>query len=166
VFKNPLGPVLNATQLLDEKADLLSDALKTKLIDARHQLQNTYELLVQIEPHRLIGKKNVELGDLNSRMANALRSKLITNNMALEKAHSRAQAGIAAAIHRANIGLTAVENRLGALNPKSVLSRGYSIVRNKNTGALVTSPDSVDIGDVVVTEFAGEKSIESRVERK
>jgi exonuclease VII large subunit len=62
--------------------------------------------------------------------------------------------------------LTARENRLTALNPRSVLQRGYSITTNKKTGSLVRASDDVHIGEDLITELAGENFIESKVTKK
>ena len=62
--------------------------------------------------------------------------------------------------------LTAQDGRLVALNPKSVLGRGYSITANKKTGSLVRTPADVDIGDLLVTELAEQNLIESKVTKK
>jgi exonuclease VII large subunit len=59
--------------------------------------------------------------------------------------------------------LTAKENLLAGLNPKSVLQRGYSITTSKETGSLVRKSGDVEIGDVLVTELAEENLIESKV---
>ena len=62
--------------------------------------------------------------------------------------------------------LTASANRLAALNPKSVLDRGYSITTSKKTGSVVRDLGDVEIGDLLVTELAGENLIESKVMKK
>ena len=64
------------------------------------------------------------------------------------------------------LNLTAVENRLGGLDPKAVLNRGYSITTNKKTGKVIGEPGDVEVGDVIITEFAKKKIVESRVEKK
>ena len=62
--------------------------------------------------------------------------------------------------------LTAVENRLGGLDPKAVLNRGYSITTNKRSGRLIKSLKDVKVGEVMVTELAKENLIESKVVKK
>jgi exonuclease VII large subunit len=62
--------------------------------------------------------------------------------------------------------LTAQMNRLAALNPKSVLQRGYTITTNRKTGLLVRSPQDVQIADYIITELAEENLIESKVTKK
>ena len=64
---------------------------------------------------------------------------------------------------KSELTLTAHENRLAALNPKAVLSRGYSITTNRRTGGVVCSVHDVVLEDVMITEFAGENFVESSV---
>ena len=74
--------------------------------------------------------------------------------------------GIGAIINNCRMQLTAQANRLTALNPKSVLHRGYSITTSKHTGMVVKTPDDVRIGDCLITELASENLIESQVTKK
>ena len=99
---------------------------------------------MSIEPHRLLGKKTVQLNDLTN----------------------RSLAGVKEALHRGELELSGKENRLGGLNPKAVLKRGYSITTNKRTGKLTRRADDVNIGDLLVTELAEKNLIESEVKSK
>ncbi|MFA6187328.1 MAG: exodeoxyribonuclease VII large subunit [Phycisphaerae bacterium] len=53
-----------------------------------------------------------------------------------------------------------------ACNPKSVLNRGYSITKNAATGKIITGDADVNIGNLMITEFANEKTIESKITKK
>lgn len=144
MFRNPLTLVQNAQQRLDELAMDLAQVTRDRLIEAQWQVSALYEQIVRIEPHRLMGRKTVELNDWQNRTDKAMR--VILNNCRMQ--------------------LTAKENRLTALNPKSVLHRGYSITTDKKTGLLVRAAQDVQIGDDLLTELAGENFIESRVTKK
>jgi exodeoxyribonuclease VII large subunit len=144
VFRNPMVLVQNAGQRVDELATDLAEAMKQSVIEAQRKVSAGYEQIVRIEPHRLIGRKMVELNDWQS----------------------RTDKGMRAVINSRRIQLTAQENRLSALNPKSVLRRGYSITMDKKTGLLVRTAQSVRIGDDLLTELANENFIESRVTKK
>jgi exodeoxyribonuclease VII large subunit len=144
VFRNPLLPVHNAEQQLDELQMRLGDLTKRLLGDARERLHRSYYQIVRIEPHRLLGEKKLALSDLKSRVDAAIRS----------------------VVTMCRLGLTAHANRLAGLNPKTALERGYSITTKKKTGSLVLSLDDVRKGDLLVTEVAGENLIESKVTRK
>jgi exodeoxyribonuclease VII large subunit len=73
---------------------------------------------------------------------------------------------ICAIINNCQMLLTAQENRLEGLNPKSVLKRGYSITTNKKTGMLVKTIDDVQLGEHLITELTDENLIESKVTKK
>jgi len=122
----------------------LTEAVKELLVEARDKLHKGYEQIVKIEPHRLLGKKTVDLNDLKNRAKTAI--KTIINNRQMQ--------------------LTAQENRLAGLNPKSVLRRGYSITTAKKTGLLVRTLEDVQIGDYLITELTDENLIESQVTKK
>jgi len=144
VFRNPLVLVQNSRQQLDDLSADLEEFITALLTKAHRELSAAYEQIIRIEPHRLLGYKSIEL-----------------NNW-----QNRANVGISAAINNCRMQLTAQENRLSALNPRSVLQRGYSITTNKQTGLLVRTSEDVSIGDFLITELANENLIESEVKKK
>jgi exodeoxyribonuclease VII large subunit len=144
VFRNPLVLVQNSRQQLDELTAELTEVIKALLTEAHRKLSTGYEQIIRIEPHRLMGNKTLEL-----------------NNW-----ENRANVGIGAIINNCRMQLTAQANRLTALNPKSVLHRGYSITTSKQTRMVVKTPEDVRIGDCLITELASENLIESRVTKK
>jgi len=131
-------------EVIDELTADLEEFIKALLTEAHRELSATYEQIIKIEPHRLLGYKTIEL-----------------NNW-----QNRANVGISAAINNCRMQLTAQENRLSALNPRSVLQRGYSITTNKKTSLLVKTSEDVRIGDYLITELANENLIESEVKKK
>ncbi|MGA2071190.1 MAG: exodeoxyribonuclease VII large subunit [Sedimentisphaerales bacterium] len=142
-FRNPLLQVRNRQQQLDEMGSSLEELIGDMLTDARERLNGYYEQVVRLEPHRLIGRKMVEVNELTS----------------------RANAAVSALLGRAGLLLTAQENRLAGLNPRAVLKRGYSITTLKQTGAVLKNASQVQMGDTLVTELA-ENLIESKVTKK
>ncbi len=144
VFRNPFLLVQNAEQQLDELAAELAEAIRELLVAAQYKLSASYEQIVRIEPHRLLGKKAVDLNNLKNR----------TN------------AAIKAIVNDCRMQLTAQTNRLAGLNPKSVLRRGYSITTNKKTGLLVRTLEDIRVGDYLITELTDENLIESKVTKK
>jgi len=144
VFRNPLLPVHNRQQQLDELGATLTNLIKEILAEARAAMHTSYEYIIKIEPHRLLGKKTIDLNNLKNRTAMAIKTIVSTSR----------------------IQLTAAANRLAAMNPKSVLKRGYSITTNKKTGLLVRNLDDVKITDYIITELASENLIESKVTKK
>jgi exodeoxyribonuclease VII large subunit len=144
LFRNPLLLVQNASQRLDELTAELRDVIRELLTEARRKLSGAHEQIIRIEPHRLLGYKTVELNDWQN----------------------RANVGIHSVVNTCRMQLTAQENRLSALNPRSVLQRGYSITTSKQTGLLIRRSEDVSIGDLLITELAEKNLIESEVKKK
>jgi exodeoxyribonuclease VII large subunit len=144
VFKSPLGPVVNAAQRLDDLTTELESSAKGLLAQWHQRILRFYQQVIKIEPHRLLAERKITLNDLQNRL----------------------RAEVKLVVSKQRILLTAQENRLAGLNPKSVLHRGYSITTSKKNGALVRSPDDVAIGDLLVTELANENLVESEVKKK
>jgi exodeoxyribonuclease VII large subunit len=144
VFRKPLSTVRNREQLLDETEIKLRNCLRNLLARVGEKLHVYYEQVHKIEPHQLLKNKAVGLYNLQSRCSLAMRD----------------------VIGNRQIQLTAAANRLGALNPKSVLQRGYSITTNKKTGLIVKRPKDIRVGDYLITELSDENLIESKVTKK
>ncbi len=136
--------VHNAEQLSDELWIRLTGSVKQLLAKSRIRLYAIDEQIRKIEPHRLLGKKTVDLNNLKNR-----------TNAAIQKI-----------INKCEMQLIAQKNLLEGLNPKSVLQRGYSITTNKKTGLLVKNLEDVQITDYIITELAQENLIESKVTKK
>ncbi len=136
--------VHNAEQLSDELWIRLTGSVKQLLAKSRIRLYAIDEQIRKIEPHRLLGKKTVDLNNLKNR-----------TNAAIQKI-----------INKCEMQLIAQKNLLEGLNPKSVLQRGYSITTNKKTGLLIRNLKDVQITDYIITELAQENLIESKVTKK
>jgi len=144
VFRKPLLVVRDAQQQVDELGVELAEVIKELLVKVREKLHNCYQQIVRIEPHRLLARKIVDLNDLKNRAATAIKTVINSRQMQL----------------------TAQENRLAGLNPKSVLQRGYSITTAKKTGQLLRTSQDIEVGDYLITELAKENLIESQVTKK
>jgi exodeoxyribonuclease VII large subunit len=142
-FRNPLLQVRNRQQQLDEMGSNLEELIGDMITGARERLNGYYEQVVRLEPHRLLGRKMVEVNDLRS----------------------RANAAVSALLGRVGMQLIAQENRLAGLNPRAVLKRGYSITTLKQTGVVLKNASEVQMGDTLVTELA-ENLVESKVIKK
>ncbi|MHC4113596.1 MAG: exodeoxyribonuclease VII large subunit [Planctomycetota bacterium] len=136
--------VHSSQQQSDELCFRLQSSVKHLLADTRNTLYAIAEQIRQIEPHRLLAAKSLDLNNLQN----------------------QAKAALKAIINSSKIQLTARTNRLAALNPKSILKRGYSITTNKKTGSLIRHLEDVQIGELLNTELADEKYIESKVTKK
>jgi len=144
VFRNPLLPVRYREQQLDEIVTNLAELIRELMAEGKDKLHRIYEQIIKIEPHRLLGRKTVDLNNWENRAGTA----------------------VGAIINKCTMQLTAQKNRLAGLNPKSVLQRGYSITTSKKTGLLMRNLADVQIADYIITELAGENLIESKVTNK
>jgi len=144
VFKRPMLLVQNSQQQVDELGSRMGQFLKSKLLISQKRLHEVYDKVIRIEPQRFLGKLSVELNTIQNRTNTAMQ-------MVLNKRRMQ---------------ITAQENRLAGLNPKSVLQRGYSITKVAKTGLLVRKREDVEFGDSIVTELAHENLIESKVTKK
>lgn len=128
-------------QRVDELGFTLSDCIKDILAKVRARLNIFFEKVLSIEPHRLLAKKIVELNNTQNRAQTSMKSRVSDLRMQL----------------------TALSNGLAAMNPKSVLRRGYSITTSKKTGLVIRSTNDVRLSDLLITELANENLIESKV---
>ena len=96
VFRTPLLPVLNREQHLDDLAWDLGDAMRTVFIRTQKLMQDYYEQVARIEPHRLLGRMMVELNELKGRSLAAV-TRVLSNK---------------------ELKITAGENRLGRSEPQ------------------------------------------------
>jgi exodeoxyribonuclease VII large subunit len=122
----------------------LPETMKEMLIERQLGLSVSFQKVVRIKPHQVIGRRMVELSNLRN----------------------RANVGVGVVLNKQRMRLTVAENRLAGLNPRAALKRGYSITINKKTGSLVRRLKDVQIGDLLSTELAEENFIESKVTKK
>ena len=144
IFKKPELIILNRHQHLDEIQSAIKGAIEDFLSRTREKIRLLFEQIAKIEPHRLLSKRVIELNNLSNRNTVAM------NNV----------------INRLQLALTARAGRLTALNPRSVLKRGYSISINKQTGLLIKKASDIETGDIMITELAEKNLIESKVIKK
>ncbi len=189
VFRNPLLPVRNREQQLDEMGGTLEELIRDMLASAREKLREYYEQVVKIEPHRLLRRKTVELNNKVAKLKDVFGHFIATAKKKVETTYenvmrihpgkllrkktvelgevrSRTRDAIKGVISRVQMELAVQENKLAGLNPKGVLKRGYSITTLKQTGTVVKIAADLQIGDLMVTELAGENLIESKVTKK
>jgi len=143
IFRQPQRVLENNVQRLDEMISGLKDALRDKLDSAARIIQHGEMAVVRIEPRRFLSAGQTRLVQLESRARRAF-----------DKCHSEKL-----------LQMTAVQNRLQALNPKAVLERGYSITTSRRTGRVITAATEVKPGDTIITELARQQQIESVVEK-
>lgn len=165
-FRNPLLLVRSREQHVDGLTWDLAGATRGLFDEARRELRQYHEQVARIEPHRLLGKYAVALGELRNRSTVATERLLARAAVDLNGLSVRSLAAFTAVMNARRMELTAQENHLVGLDPRSVLKRGYSITTNRATGRVVRTSDDVKIDDPLVTELGDENLIESRVTQK
>jgi len=144
VFKYPLSLLRDPRQRLDELTSMLRDATTTAIRLADDQLTSYCQQLAAIEPRRLLAENSSQLLLWQNRITTAFKTLLQSYQTQLATASARLQ----------------------ALNPKSVLKRGYSITTSKKTGRIVKTLADVQLDDLLLTELADENFLESKVVNK
>jgi exodeoxyribonuclease VII large subunit len=90
-----------------------------------------------------------QIADLAERAARAMKAQLWLAQSDFADHEARLQRTLAAHLERANARLTALEGRLQALSPLSVLARGYAVVRDGATGAVIRSAAQTAAGQAL-----------------
>jgi exodeoxyribonuclease VII large subunit len=103
-FRNPYWLVNNAAQRADEAETRLTRSCEGLFRWLRERLSQAAQMVMRIEPGRLLAEQRIRLNSLC--------------NIAEVKMRN--------VVAKRKLQLTAVENKLAPMNPKSVLGRGYS----------------------------------------
>lgn len=144
VLRRPDRMIHDRHQWLDDWGETMRGTLRDSVRSAQNCLTDYQRQVGHIEPYRLLGHHRVAVGALVGGLENA----------------------IAAVYAQRKLLLEAPAHRLAALNPKSVLQRGFTITRNGRTGKLVRQREEVQMGDPLITELTGENIIESTVTKQ
>ncbi len=188
VFRMPHGPVRIAAQQLDETQDALANAINDSLAAYHKQMDRCAAAVARIEPGRVIAQQQLRLAKATDVLDTAIDGQMsrfrqqvnhfavaiakiepgrfvAQQRLGLHELESRCQKATLAVVSKKQLQLTAQDNRVQALNPRAVLSRGYSITLDRRTGAVITRPEQVAEGQAIVTELARRRRIESTVTR-
>ena len=85
VFRNPLLPVRYREQQLDEIVTNLAELIKELMAEGKDKLHRFYEQIIKIEPHRLLGRKTVDLNDWKNRASAAVKAIMNKCEMQLKR---------------------------------------------------------------------------------
>ncbi|MCP4455644.1 MAG: exodeoxyribonuclease VII large subunit [Planctomycetes bacterium] len=141
MFKRPQAVLQTKTQQVDESLSLLERCMADRLHCQLRTVGHCYDVVLRLEPHRLLGKRTHELDQLAGRVV----------------------AAVARHMYECTIQLEQRAAHLSGLNPKSVLERGYSMTSHADTGQVIHSVQDVTPGDALITELAGDQKIYSQV---
>lgn len=162
-FKNPYLIVNNAAQQVDEASLRLTESARSMFGGLREKLMRGQERVMRIEPHRLIAEKKIEINSLCNTLSGVAKNTVSERKPRIERFENRIKSQIVQVIGKKQLQLTAIENKLAGLNPRAVLERGYSITSLKETGKVVIAASDAKTGDLLVTELAGNETINSKV---
>lgn len=145
VFRAPDGALRIAAMRLDQLDDRLRQSTTERLARWQNRLLSAERAVRKLEPWRVLAEKRQALEQKIFHMQNVVRQN---------------------AVHKNQLQLTALEHRLSGLNPRAVLQRGYTLTMNAKTGQLVIRPEQVEVGDILWTELANSRRIQSQVLKK
>ncbi len=141
----------------------LEDIAAARLEHARQQLDHARSRLRLLSPAAQLEQSQLRLDDLTNRLAAALRHAAQERREQLAAARARlAAASPERRVQLESHRLLALWKRLESASPKSVLNRGFALVRDAQ-GRPVSRASEVRPGDAIVTEFA-DGEVRSRVE--
>lgn len=137
-----------------QAADRLEDLITTRLGQAALGVAHLRSRLRLLSPAATIEQNHLRLDDLRNRLASALRDSTQRGRQQLTAARARLstvspEKRVQLESHR----LLALWKRLESASPKSVLQRGYAIVRDAD-GRPVSRAQAVQPGQALVNEFA------------
>jgi len=178
VFREPLGLVQRRGERLDDLTSRLGGSIRERLGRCAARLHEMEVRLTRVRPEAVLAArrerlariehrlrwaqghfnllKERRLGDLVARFSAATPMRRVNaGGILLQQLDGRLNRGIKTRIEKTNDHVSATLARLAAASHESVLARGFSILKNIRTGAIVTTPKSVTPGDALVTQTAG-----------
>jgi exodeoxyribonuclease VII large subunit len=141
LFKNPAHMVNQNIQLTEELERRLAFSVKSRAGACREQLLAASGKLQSLSPVRILERSEGVLDQQKTMLSSA----------------------VARAVSQGAAGLEAIAGRLAAMNPRSVLERGYTMTTDMS-GRILSEPETLKKGARITTEFAGKKTIESIVD--
>ncbi len=144
---------LSCLERLERAGESIDALLVARLEQAAQQLDHLRSRLRLLSPVALIEQNHLRLDDLRNRLAAALRDSVQLNRQALNGARIRlATASPEKRVQHESHRLLALWKRLESASPKSVLKRGYAIVRDE-AGRPVSRAQGLQSGQPLVNEF-------------
>ena len=161
-LRDPLGPVRNHVQRLDELAHRLRDALRHRSAEARRQADGLAGRLAGLHPAHLRDRAAADVDRLLARLRWALGGRSKHAGEAVSAAAGRLLA--ASPVHRLELArqqVSAAARQLEAMSYRAVLRRGFSVTRSQS-GSILRSAGEAAAGELIETELADGR-VSSRV---
>ncbi len=184
-FAEPTGIIDRRMMTVDELASRLASQVPHRLGQAHDHLRRAERLLLKIQPHSYAMRMDHRISDIQTRLRWAVAHRVSIAVRLTEGTASKLI--LASPIHRVARSVARIEQldrrldsqttiliqrqqdriesnaaRLSALGCRSTLRRGYSITRVKKGKMLVSDPNTLRDGEILVTETA-DGDFESRV---
>lgn len=140
-FKDPLYSIRYKSQEIEQLQSSLKQAFSAKQRASIELISRLESNLRRVDPLLIISKQKLALLNLDQKLKQAL-VKLTAK-------------------HR--LVLASLVGQLTGLNPRSILKRGYSITRVKDTNEIISENSNIKQKMIIVTEFGDNKMIESEV---
>ena len=186
LFARPLDAVRYRGQTIDEFYASLSGSISEIMLDNQRGLENQSAVLRRIEPHYVLSQGRTRLiqqqhniqssiGEYYRNLGHQIKTcsvKIDAHNPQKEMARQRMvliqtaeRIGRGCRLQNKNRRerVKNISARLAGVDPCSILKRGYSITRLKKSRNIVTVDRTIKAGDVILTELAGKKFIESEI---
>jgi exodeoxyribonuclease VII large subunit len=145
---------LDCTERVLNAGSALEDIAAARLEHARQQLAHAGSRLRLLSPAAAVEQNQLRLDDLANRLGSALRSAAESRRTRL--AGARARLAAASPEKRVQVDshrLLALWKRLESVSPRSVLKRGFVLVRDES-GRPVPRAKGIKPGQALVNEFA------------
>jgi exodeoxyribonuclease VII large subunit len=144
---------LAALERVDRAGEILADRLLQAVREARERVGHARSQLRLLSPVAAIEHNHLRLDDLRNRLAASLRASTELRRGGLRDARARlAATAPGRRVEFESHRLLALWKRLESASPKSVLARGYAIVRDEQ-GRPVARAKATKPGQALVNEF-------------
>ena len=186
LLARPLDAVRFRGQTIDELWASLSGSISEIRRDKQRMLENRSAVLRRIEPHYILSRARTRLirqqhlmqstlGDFYRNLGHQIKTcavKMEAHNpkryvlrqrVQVNQAAERIERGCRLQNKNRREWIKNISARLAGVDPRSILRRGYSITRLKKANRIITDDKSLKAGDVILTELADKRFIESEI---
>lgn len=154
---------LACVERIDRARASLNEILAARLERAKQALDHSRSRLRLLSPESTIEQNHLRLDDLRNRLGSALRASVEGGRHSLHTVQTRfAATSPEKRVQLESHRLLALWKRLESASPKSVLNRGFAIVRDEN-GHPVARGNGLKPGQALINEFVDGR-VQVRVE--
>ncbi len=125
--QHPLRLLQQKAQRLDELERRQQNAIRHALLNRRHRLEGLRRRLAAHSPGTMLENRHLRLQQMHNRLAEARRRQQLDRHARLQR----------------------IQAQLALLNPLATLQRGYAIIRDPASGAVITSTASLKPGQAI-----------------